>query len=286
MVERRRRLVNEDILTLHDVTKRYGRLVAVDEVSFSVPAGSIVALLGPNGAGKSTTFKCILGVTDFKGRVLVGGRSSRREGKEVRRLIGYLPQTPPFLGNDTCAQALSFLADLRGVEGSRIHELLEEVNLNDQWDVPTNQLSGGMRQRLALAAALLSDPPLLLLDEPTANLDVESRQAFHGLLMQLRKAGKTIILSTHFVEHMSGLADRVILLQSGRVALDSPVAKILANEGRRFHVHTNGTAPSALLEALGSIGIGAERVAPVEPNLEDALVRVLQDQDTTRAGHP
>lgn len=268
------------ILELQDVTKRYGRLVAVDGVSFSVPAGSIVAVLGPNGAGKSTTFKCILGVTDFKGRVLVAGRSARREGKEVRRLTGYLPQSPAFLGDDTCAEVLSFLADLRGVDRARIDDLLQQVNLGDQRDTPTSQLSGGMRQRLALAAALISDPPLLLLDEPTANLDAASRRTFHDMLLALREAGKTILLSTHFVEHMAGLADRVILLESGSVALDSSVEDLLSGQGKYFNVHINGTAPSALLDALDRIGIGPERVTAGEPSLEEALSRAIQREQT------
>jgi ABC-type multidrug transport system ATPase subunit len=133
-----------------------------------------------------------------------------------------------------------------------------------------------MRQRLALAAALLSDPPLLLLDEPTANLDLESRRQFRELLMTLRDEGKTIILSTHFVEHISDIADRVILLSDGVIALDTTPRELQADAGRHFAVYTNGTAKGDLVAALGAIGIGEERITPVAGGLDAAIQRELE----------
>jgi ABC-type multidrug transport system ATPase subunit len=269
-------MTGERILTLRGVTKRYGRLTALEGVSFGLPAGSIVALLGPNGAGKTTTFKCILGVTPFEGAIRVAGRSVRREGKAVRGLIGYLPQTPAFLGDDTCGDALRFLADLRRVPRSRVGELLERVHLADQRDTPAEQLSGGMRQRLALAAALLSDPRLLLLDEPTASLDHESRRQFQELLVQLRGEGKTIVLSTHFVEHMAHLADHVVLLRGGRVALSKPVSELWTSPERRISVNLNGTPTDEVMRALKTIGIGEQNISASAPGLEEAISRALQ----------
>ena len=266
----------ERILSVRRLSKRYGRLTALDDVSFNLQTGSIVALLGPNGAGKTTTFRCVLGVTPFEGAIRVGGRSVRRQGKSVRELIGYLPQTPAFLGDDTCSDALRFLADLRRVPRARVSEQLERVHLDDQANTPVGQLSGGMRQRLALAAALLSDPPLLLLDEPTANLDFESRQQFQDLLVQLREEGKTIVLSTHFVEHMAHLADRVVLLRGGRVVLDAAVSELWVTPDRHFDVHLNGTATADFMNALQSIGIGEERVSMSGAGLEAAISRALK----------
>ncbi len=267
----------EPVLSLQNVTKRYGRVTALDGVSFELPAGCIVALLGPNGAGKTTTFKCTLGITEFQGDITVAGKSVKRHGRSVRESTGYLPQSPAFLGDDTCAEVLRFLADLRHVPASRIDEHLDRVNLLEQRDVPSDQLSGGMRQRLALAAALLSDPPLLLLDEPTASLDSESRRQFHELLVQLRSEGKTIVLSTHFVEHMAELADRVIILQAGKVVLDRPVSELWSTAGRRFNVYLNGTAPRAFLDALRSVGISEENVTPGDPGFEAAIARALSE---------
>jgi ABC-type multidrug transport system ATPase subunit len=272
-------VTGERILSVRNVTKRYGRLTALDDVSFNLATGSIVALLGPNGAGKTTTFKCVLGVTPFEGAIRVAGRSVRREGKSVRRLIGYLPQTPAFLGDDTCSDALRFLADLRRVPRSRVGELLERVHLADQRDTPVEQLSGGMRQRLALAAALLSDPPLLLLDEPTANLDFESRGQFQELLVQLREEGKTVVLSTHFVEHLAHLADRVVLLRGGRVVLDKQIGELWVEPERQFSVHLNGTPTADFMRALKSVGISEERVSLSGASLESAISRALQADD-------
>lgn len=273
-----------NILTVANLVKKYGRLTVLDGVSFELPRGSIVALLGANGAGKTTTFKCILGMIDFRGRIEVAGKSVARSGKAVRALVGYLPQTPGFGAEDTCLEALQFLADLRRVPAKRIEELLEKVNLSAQRSVKVRELSGGMRQRLALAAALLSDPPLLLLDEPTANLDVQSREELHAILVQLREEGRTIVLSTHFVEHVAELADRVILLKDGRVELDQPTIALAAGHGKYVRVHLNGTAPESFLEALRKAGIGQERVSPDRLGLQEAINRALAEKASQEEG--
>lgn len=276
---------NTPILAVSGLTKNYGRITVLDCVSFGLDAGSIVALLGENGAGKTTTFKCVLGMTDFRGQIEVAGKSVAKSGKDVRKLVGYLPQTPGFADEDTCLEALRFLADLRCVPLDRIGPLLERVNLSLQRDVRVRELSGGMKQRLALAAALLSDPPLLLLDEPTANLDYQSRNELHDLLVQLRDEGRTIVLSTHFVEHVADIADRVILLKDGQVALDQLTSSLCADAGKHFTVHLNGTAPASFLNALRSAGIGEERVAPARPDLQEAIGRALAGKTGQEESH-
>ena len=258
------------------LTKRYGKVRALDDLSFTLGAGEIVALLGPNGAGKTTTFKCLLGVTSFEGSVEVNGVSAREHGKDVRRQIGYLPQTPAFDSGDTCEQVLQFLAEIKGSDPARACELLEQVHLTEQRSVQVGRLSGGMRQRLALAAALLSDPPLLLLDEPTANLDADSRREFHDLLVGLRDGGRTIVLSTHFVDSLSEITDRVIVLKQGKLALHATTEELQQGKrGRRFLVNVNGTEPGVLLGALEGIGIGAERVTQVNTHFEEMLAAAL-----------
>jgi ABC-type multidrug transport system ATPase subunit len=133
-----------------------------------------------------------------------------------------------------------------------------------------------MKQRLALAAALLSDPPLLLLDEPTANLDFQSRLELHELMVQLRDEGRTIVLSTHFVEHIADIADRVILLDNGRVALDESTSNLVGTEKNGdFTVHLNGTPAPAFIGALLGAGIGEERITPARPDLQRAIDRAL-----------
>jgi len=272
------------VLRVECLTKRYGSATVLSDVGFSLAPGTITAILGPNGAGKTTTLKCILGVTDFEGKVEVDGYSSRRQGKKARSRIGYLPQTPAFNEGDTCRQALQFLAELRGSDVSRVEPLLKRVDLEEQTDVAVSHLSGGMKQRLALAAALLSDPPLLLLDEPTANLDATSREQLHDLVAQLRVEGRTIVISTHFVDNLGDLADNVLVLRGGRLVYKGTVEDLASlAPSKRFVVSLNGTTPSALIQALGEIGVKADSISPASISWDELLARVANGETDTEA---
>jgi ABC-type multidrug transport system ATPase subunit len=267
------------VLRVEGLTKRYGGMTALDNVGFSLETGTITAILGPNGAGKTTTLKCIMGVTDFEGKVEVDGCSSKRQGKKARSRIGYLPQTPAFNERDTCRQALEFLAELRGIGVSHVESLLKRVDLEEQTDVAVGHLSGGMKQRLALAAALLSDPPLLLLDEPTANLDAASREQLHDLVAQLRSEGRTIVISTHFVDNLGDLAGHVLVLRRGRLVYKGTIEELASRaSSRRFVVSLNGTSPSKLVQALGEIGVKADSISPASISWDELLARVANDE--------
>jgi ABC-type multidrug transport system ATPase subunit len=254
------------IIELDNVTRRYGHKTVLDHVSFSIQPGQVVALLGGNGAGKTTTLKCILGIIGCEGAVRVGGLRVDKQGREARALMGYVPQLPALAEDDTCGEALAFTAELRGVPKARVPEALAAVNLAGHGDTRVGELSGGMRQRLALAAALLGDPPLLLLDEPTASLDAESRAQFEEIIRRLRDEGRTILISTHAHGRLDELADRILILREGALAFDGDMAALT----KRFHlnryvVNLNGNAPSVFLQALAAAGIAEERVgrAPV-----------------------
>jgi len=254
------------ILSLAGVSKRYGRRRVLDDVSFSVERGRIVALLGGNGAGKTTTLKCILGVTPFEGTAEVGGIRVDRQGRAARRLIGYVPQLPSLSEDDTCEQALAFTAELRGADRGAITAALERVNLSSERDHRVGELSGGMRQRLALAAALLGDPQLLLLDEPTASLDAGSRAQFDQIIRQLRDEGRTILVSTHYHARLEELVDQVLILREGAIVFDGATSALLERlHVNRYVVNLNGDAPSTFLAALAQAGIADDRVgrAPV-----------------------
>ncbi len=272
------------VLRVEGLTKRYGSVTVLSNVDFSLEPGTITAILGPNGAGKTTTLKCILGVTGFEGKVEVDGYSSRRQGKKARSRIGYLPQTPAFNEGDTCRQALKFLAELRGTDVSRVEPLLKRVDLEEQIDLAVGHLSGGMKQRLALAAALLSDPPLLLLDEPTANLDAASREQLHDLVAQLRAEGRTIVISTHFVDNLGDLADHVLVLRGGRLVYKGTVEELASlAPSRRFVVSLNGTSPATLIEALGEIGVKADSISPAAVSWDELLARVANGETDAEA---
>ena len=227
-------LQNTSLVRVQDVTKRYNKSVALDNVSLDVSAGESVALWGENGAGKTTLVKAILGLIDFQGSILVDGHDAKRNGKDVRRSIGYVPQEAIFY--DMSVQAtMGFYARLKKIKikdqrlnsesliinnqssVERIPSLLEKLGLADHIHKPVPALSGGLKQRLALAVALLADPPVLVFDEPTANLDVKARRDYLALLATLRKENKTIIFASHRMEEVESLADRVAIMESGRI---------------------------------------------------------------------
>jgi len=205
------------ILAVHSVTKRYGKLLALDGVSMQAAPGEALALWGANGAGKSTLVKAILGLVGYQGRIEVAGYDALREGKSARRQIGYVPQEA--VHYDISVRAtLIFYARLKKADPRRIPALLDRLGLVDHLDKPVPVLSGGLKQRLALAIALISNPPLLLLDEPTANLDSQGRSDYLALLAGLHREQKTILFASHRFEEVEILADRVLLMESGRVS--------------------------------------------------------------------
>lgn len=175
-----------------------------------------MALWGPNGAGKTTTLRCVLGLVSFEGRITVDGLDVRRQGREVRRRIGYVPQHLP-LYDMSVSQIVSFYCGLRKVPLARGYELLERVGLGGIGSRPAGTLSAGMRQRLAVALALVADPPVLVLDEPTANLDARARQDLLDLLVELRRQGHTILFASHRPGEVLELADQVIVMEEGKV---------------------------------------------------------------------
>ncbi len=204
------------LISVQHVTKRYKKVTALNDVTFVLAPGAALALWGANGAGKTTLLKAILGLIDFGGQITVGGYDVRRQGKLARHLIGYVPQEFAFydLG---ALETLRFYARLKKANPARIPDLLEQLGLSAHATKRVGALSGGLRQRLALAVALLDDPPLLMLDEPLANLDARARREYQMLLSALRKEGKTLLFASHRIEEVESLADQVLMLQEGRL---------------------------------------------------------------------
>lgn len=216
--------------------KTFGERVALEDVSFEVETGESVALWGANGAGKTTLLRTLLGVLPCEGAVQVMGLDPRSAGKAVRRFIGFVPQEIAFEGEMRVGQTMEFFARLRGAGSERGRDLMKRLELGEHEGKRVRELSGGLKQRLALAVALLSDPPLLLLDEPTANLDARARREFIRLLETLRLE-KTLIFTSHRVEEVLTLADRVLWLEEGRLVRDTPAAGLLHHDEGDVSVH-------------------------------------------------
>jgi ABC-type multidrug transport system ATPase subunit len=202
------------------VTKRFGAVRALDDVTLDVPAGQTLVLWGANGAGKTTLLRCLLGLLSFDGAVQIQGLDVSRQGKAARRLVGYVPQDVRLPQQQTVEQAVAFFAALRGVPRAQAIQRLAAWGLDAARAQRVAGLSGGQRQRLALVLALLGEPPILLLDEPTSNLDLPARREFSGLLEQLQRSGKTLILSSHHAGEVWRLAERVVVLDRGRLIAD------------------------------------------------------------------
>jgi Cu-processing system ATP-binding protein len=195
----------------------------VDHLDFEVHDGETFALIGPNGAGKTTTLKLLLGLArPDEGTVQIGPDGLSPHDARARQSLGYVPQRVEFPPARTVAQVMSFFADLRGLEPASVDRALERVGLTAHRDRLASDLSGGYTQRLSLAQALLSDPALLVLDEPTASLDPEATWEFRTLVEQLRRERKTVVLSSHLLSEVERVADRVLILNEGRrAALES-----------------------------------------------------------------
>lgn len=203
-----------------NVSKSFGRTHVLDGVSFTVLPGQSVALWGSNGAGKTTLIRCILGLIDYKGTIRVGGLDVMAHGKKVRRLIGYVPQELAFHDDFRVIEVASFVARLKRAPIASCRRILDELGMLEHSRKRIRELSGGMKQRLALSVALLNDPPVMVLDEPTSNLDSAARRSLLALLLQLKQSGKTLLFISHRPEEVRGLADRVLTLERGKVLTD------------------------------------------------------------------
>ncbi|USR89838.1 ABC transporter ATP-binding protein [Phormidium yuhuli AB48] len=207
---------------IENLKKTYGDVTAIEDVSFSIESGEIFGLLGPNGAGKTTTIRCLCTLSNpDSGRIEVSGVSAIERPRVVRRLLGYVAQEVALDKVLTGRELLRLQAALyhlpKGEIEGRIESVLGMLGLMEYGDRKTGTYSGGIRKRLDLAAGLLHQPDLLVLDEPTVGLDIESRVAVWDFLRQLRERGTTILLTSHYLEEVDALADRVAILDRGRV---------------------------------------------------------------------
>ncbi len=223
------------IVQVRDLRKRYGNVEAVRGVSFDVYAGEVFGLLGPNGAGKTTTIEMIEGLTPIdRGSVTVQGIDVTRDPYGVRRIVGVQLQKASFFEQLTLAELLELFGNLYGRKVDP-KPLLARVDLLDLADRTIKKLSGGQQQRFGIAIALVNEPTVLFLDEPTTGLDARARRNLWEMIRSLRHDGRAIVLTTHYIEEAEVLCDRVAIMDEGRiVALDRPAALIEQLIGRGF----------------------------------------------------
>jgi ABC-2 type transport system ATP-binding protein len=294
------------------LTKRFGRFTAVDGISFAIRRGEIFGFLGPNGAGKSTTIRMLCGLlASTAGRATVGGFDANREPERVRQQIGYMSQKFNLYRDLTVRQNLTFFGGVYGLRGRRLGERVEEVaglaGLRGLEGQLTGTLSGAHQQRLALAAAILHEPPILFLDEPTSGIDPISRRQFWDLIQQLAAGGVTVLVTTHFMDEAE-FCGRIGFISAGRLmALDTPAAlkrgavredlfelsapafrglrerlsgldglEASAFFGTMLHLYCRPGVWTAerLAARLRAEGVKECSVAAVAPGLEDAFVRL------------
>lgn len=221
------------MIEIRDLTKSYGARTAIDKLNFTIKKGEVVGFLGPNGAGKTTTMKIITGfMAPTLGSVKVAGYDVFENPIEVKRHIGYLPETPPVYGDMIVADYLKFVARLKGVDSknlkSHVDEALEKTNLQEVSGRLVQNLSKGFRQRVGIAQALVSRPDILILDEPTVGLDPRQVAEIRQLLIDLR-GHHTIILSTHILPEVEATCQRVIIIDHGKIVAENSLTA-LANQ--------------------------------------------------------
>jgi len=217
-------MTQDAVIEAKDLTKTYGSATAVDHISFSVGRGEIFGLLGPNGAGKTTTILMLLGLTDISaGEVRVLGFDPARESLSVKRRVGYLPDTVGFYGNLTAADNLRYTARLIGFRSAerekRIADALDRVGLAEFAEKRVSTFSHGMRQRLGLAEILMKGAQIAILDEPTSGLDPHATAELLGTIRGFKSEGVSVLLSSHLLERVQSVCDRVALFSAGRIAL-------------------------------------------------------------------
>jgi len=221
-------------LRVMNLTKSFDGVIAVNNISFSAAQGEVVGFLGPNGAGKSTTMKMITGfLNPTSGTAYIGGYDILEEPVAAKRVLGYLPEGAPSYSDMTVKQFLSFIADIRGIskydKELRINDVVNKVNLQSVLFQNIDTLSKGFKRRVGLAQALIHDPSVLILDEPTDGLDPNQKREVRKLIRDMSK-NKVIILSTHILEEVEAVCDRVIVVAAGKIILDSTPAELLRKE--------------------------------------------------------
>jgi ABC-2 type transport system ATP-binding protein len=247
------------VISVQHLTKRFGAHVAVDDLSFEVAPGEVLGFLGPNGAGKTTTMRMVTGfLPPSAGTVVIDGCELLREPIEAKRRLGYLPEQPPVYPELTVRQFLQFVAEIKDVPRARrnacVDRAMERANVTEVAGKRIAALSKGFKQRVGLAQAIVHEPPVLILDEPTSSLDPKQRVEVRDLIARLR-GEHTVILSTHILPEVSQVTDRVVIINRGKVmAVDAPDKLSQRLRGREeITVEVGGADSDSIRQAVTSV---------------------------------
>jgi ABC-2 type transport system ATP-binding protein len=310
------------VIAARDLTKRYSGVSVVDAINFDIVKGEVFGLLGPNGAGKTTTILMLLGLTEIsEGRISVLGYDPARAPLQVKRRVGYLPDSVGFYDHLTASENLAYTAKLMGLGAAertrRIGGALARVRLSEVADKRVATFSRGMRQRLGLAEIIVKQAEVAILDEPTSGLDPQATLEFLGLIEELKKEGVTVLLSSHALDQVQRVCDRVALFQAGRIVLMGAVtdlARQVLGAGFVVEVEADGTGlarrlatipgvtnvetlatdrfrmtadrdvrPDAAYAVVGANG-SLRRLSVDEPSLEAIYARYFQNQSQSPGG--
>jgi ABC-2 type transport system ATP-binding protein len=303
-----------DIIQVNDLTKLYGKLLAVDHISFDIKTGEVFGFLGPNGAGKTTTIRMMVGLTQpSSGTTWIDGHDVMKEPVEVKRTIGLVPETSNLYGELTSFENLIYQAELYGIarkeRKNRALQFLEEFGLKEHQEKHFQLLSRGLKRRLTIAAALIHDPKILFLDEPTTGLDVMSARSLRKLIGDLKKKGITTFLTTHHIPEAETLCDRIAIIVHGKIRIiGTPesiksqakeieileielerisedlkrkllsfdgVEKILIDENcLHFHTKKLDQVISPIIKVIEEQGTKIRSINTLTPSLEDAFVKL------------
>ena len=281
------------MIEIENLTRRFGAFVAVDHISFRLERGEVLGFLGPNGAGKSTTMKMITGfLAPTSGTVRVGGHDVQRDPIAVKEYIGYLPEGAPLWADMSAGRFLEFVAGVRGLSGAarvdRIRDVVEKTQIGSILAQPIDTLSKGFKRRVGLAQALLHDPDVLILDEPTDGLDPNQKYEVRQLIAEMSEE-KAIIISTHILEEVEAVCTRAIIIANGRIVADETPAALLARSD-----HHNAVS----LQIIGDIDIARQllqdlpMVSSVEVGKRNGLLvrpkdgaRILNEVRIAMRGH-
>jgi len=301
--------MTDPVISVENLTRKFGEFVAVDHINFSVNAGEVVGYLGPNGSGKTTTIRMLLGLLEpNEGRASVLGYDAFRQSEEVRARVGYMSQKFALYDDLTVMENLTFYGGVYGItDKTRIAETLDLIGLTGQGASLTKALSAGWRQRLALGIALVHKPELLFLDEPTSGVDPSARRAFWDLIYELAEGGVTILVTTHYMDEAE-YCERVGIMRDGRLlAMDTPTnlkATIITGDvwevfaqplelglevlssaqgvsrvglaGDHLRTICDHVKPAALKKALEAGGVQVARIEKGEPTLEDVFLSLAR----------